>query len=106
MIHLKEIRQQKGITAERLAEISNLTKTQIWSYESGRREPPLASLIAIADALGISLDLLVRGKEKEPPKADLERLQNTTADAISRLPPEAREIALAVLATLRSPSGE
>lgn len=65
MIYLKEIRTEKGLSVDELSEKSNLTKPQLWSYESGRREPPLDALIALADALDVSLDMLVRGKEKD-----------------------------------------
>ena len=68
MIYLKEIRTEKGLSVDELSEKSNLTKPQLWSYESGRREPPLDALIALADALDVSLDMLVRGKEKDRPE--------------------------------------
>lgn len=64
-IALKKIRQQKGIEVPELAEKTGLSKTMIWGYESGRRNPTPDALCALADALDVSLDMLVRGKEKD-----------------------------------------
>ena len=100
MIHLKEIREAKGVSVKRLAELTDLSPAVIWSYEAGRRDPPLVSLIAIADALDVSLDRLVWGKEKEPRPEDRAKLEYVTAEAFSNLSPDAREIAEAVLAVL------
>ena len=68
MIYLKEIRTEKGMSIEELSEKSNLSKPQLWSYESGRREPPIDALIALADVLDVTLDKLIRGKEKDRPE--------------------------------------
>lgn len=66
-IALKEIRKQMGIEAEDLAEMTGLSKQVIWSYEAGRSNPKPEELCKLADALGVSLDMLVRGKEKDRP---------------------------------------
>ena len=101
MINLKAIRKAKGISAEELSERTGLSRTQIWHYEAGRREPPVNALCALADALGVTLDELVRGKKEEPLHAQ-ERLASIGTDAVMNLPPEQREIALAVLTALRA----
>ena len=68
MEHLKAIRQAKGMSVEDLAQKCGITTTMVWSYESGRRSPPLDVLCKLADALDVSLDMLVRGKEKDRPE--------------------------------------
>ena len=65
MEHMTAIRKSLGLSVEELAEKSGISKNMIWSYESDRREPPLDVLCTIADAMDCSLDLLVRGKEKD-----------------------------------------
>lgn len=65
MINLKELREDAGMSVETLSERTGLSRTQIWHYEAGRREPPLNALCAISDALDVSLDKLVRGEEKD-----------------------------------------
>ena len=65
MEYLKSIRKAKNISAEELADKCGISATMIWNYESGRRSPPLDVLCKLADALDVSLDMLVRGKEKD-----------------------------------------
>ena len=56
---LKAIREEKGVSVNRLAEIAGLTHVGILNIESGKRSPQLRTALKIADALGISLsDLL------------------------------------------------
>ena len=64
---LKEIIDSRGITVDELAEQTGFSKAMIWNYGSGRRNPDPEQLCILADALDISLDLLVRGKEKDRP---------------------------------------
>lgn len=100
---MRTLRKAKGMTMKALGEAVGVSQTAIHHYEIGDRDPPIDVLVGIADVLGCSLDLLVRGKEKEPSPENRERLEGSTADALSNLTPEAREIALAVLAALQSP---
>ena len=68
IIALKKIMDEKSITAQELAEKTGLTKNMIWAYQSGRNKPDPETLCTLADALDVSLDILVRGKEKDRPK--------------------------------------
>ena len=67
IIALKTIRESKGISADEIADRTGLTKLKIWNYESGRNQPDPEALCKIADVLDVSLDMLVRGKEKDRP---------------------------------------
>ena len=67
-IALNDILEKKKVTVDELAEKTGFTKAMLWSYGAGRRQPDPEKLCAIADALDVSLDLLVRGKEKDRPK--------------------------------------
>lgn len=68
MEFMKQIRLKRKKTIEDLAEETSLSKAQLWSYEADRRDPPLYALCSIADALDVSIDYLVRGKEKDRSK--------------------------------------
>lgn len=54
-IRIKETRNQQGISAEELAELSNLSSVYISYIENAKRKPSLESLIKICNALGITL---------------------------------------------------
>lgn len=56
------------MSQKELAEVVGLAPSTISNYESGEREPPLDVLCKIADVLDVSLDMLVRGKEKDRPE--------------------------------------
>ena len=98
MEHMKAIRKQKGITVEEHAEKCGITSTMIWNYESGRRTPPLDTLCAIADALDVSLDMLVRGKEKDRPE---ERSFDDMVRTLKKLTPEEADVLVALASLLQ-----
>lgn len=50
---------EKGLTQERLAEMTELSLTVIQKVEAGHSGARLETLIRIAGALGVSLDVLV-----------------------------------------------
>lgn len=62
---LKELREDKGLSQTDLANILNVTRQTISGYETGVIEPPLSTLIKLADMYNCSLDYLAgRTKEK------------------------------------------
>ena len=52
------IRRQKGWSQEQLAERIGVSRQAISKWETGDSQPALAQLIALADELDISLDVL------------------------------------------------
>ncbi|MGN0325913.1 MAG: helix-turn-helix domain-containing protein [Lachnospiraceae bacterium] len=60
---LQELRKQKGLTQEELAEELYVSRTAISKWESGRGYPNIDSLKAISKFFAISLDELLSGDE-------------------------------------------
>lgn len=60
---LQELRKQKGLTQEELAEILFVSRTAISKWESGRGYPNIDSLKAIADFFNITIDEFLSSKE-------------------------------------------
>ena len=60
---LQELRKQKQLTQEELAEILFVSRTAISKWESGRGYPSIESLKAISEFFSISLDELLSGEE-------------------------------------------
>lgn len=52
---LKEIRKEKGITQEKLAENVNIHQTYVGKLEAGKRNPSIVMLYKISRALEIKL---------------------------------------------------
>lgn len=61
---LKVLRTYKGLTQEELAEMLGVTRYQIYNYESANREPKFETVIKIADIFNVSIDYLLRGRDK------------------------------------------
>jgi transcriptional regulator with XRE-family HTH domain len=53
------LRESAGLTQQQLAERASLTREGVAQLETGRREPALATLIALCKALGVSCDSLL-----------------------------------------------
>lgn len=56
---LESARSSRGWSQSDLAERSGLQPSAVSHYENGRREPSLANLLQISDALSVSLDWLL-----------------------------------------------
>ena len=74
---LREWRRARGFTQEQVAEALDTHKSVVSNYEVGKREPGVATILKLAEALGIppgdlfrppdqtSLDTLVSGLDEE-----------------------------------------
>ena len=60
---LQNLRKQKGLTQEELAEYLYVSRTAISKWESGRGFPNIESLKAISKFFSVSLDELLSGEE-------------------------------------------
>ena len=60
---LQELRKQKGLTQEELAQALFVSRTAVSKWESGRGYPNIDSLKAIAACFSVSVDQLLSGDE-------------------------------------------
>ena len=60
---LQELRKQKGLTQEELAESLYVSRTAISKWESGRGYPNIDSLKAISGFFSVTIDELLSGEE-------------------------------------------
>jgi transcriptional regulator with XRE-family HTH domain len=60
---LQELRKQKGLTQEELAEVLFVSRTAVSKWESGRGMPNIESLKAISKFFTVSLDDLLSSEE-------------------------------------------
>ena len=60
---LQNLRKQKGLTQEELAEVFIVSRTAISKWESGRRYPGIDSLKEIAKFFSVTIDELLSGDE-------------------------------------------
>lgn len=62
---IAERRRVKGLTQQQLADKVNLSNKTISKWESGAGSPDIGNLTSLADALGVTVDELLRGELKE-----------------------------------------
>ena len=58
-MNLKEIRNEKGMTQEELAQSCGISRQRVTNYEIGIREPDLDTLKRLASALDCTVDELL-----------------------------------------------
>ena len=56
--NIRRIRQERGLTLKQLGELVGVSESYIRAYESGRRNPKLKSLEALAQALAVNVEVL------------------------------------------------
>jgi transcriptional regulator with XRE-family HTH domain len=61
---IREIRKEAGLTQEQVAEVGGLHHTGISHLESGRRNPNLDTLKAVAKGLGVPRWYLMAAEER------------------------------------------
>jgi transcriptional regulator with XRE-family HTH domain len=90
---LVTVRKERNLTQQALADTVHCALTQLKRYESGVSQPTLEVIKRLAQALRVSSDYLLFGKDERGPDEEL-RLQ---FEAISRFDPEAKKVVKQVL---------
>lgn len=62
--HLRELRENRGLSQTRLAELAGLNRNYVGDVERGRRNPCLDNIIKVADALDVNPSELFRPFDK------------------------------------------
>lgn len=66
-LFLKELRKEKGLTQQQLAEIMNVSNRSISRWETGSNMPDLDLLISIANYYDVELKEILDGERKDKP---------------------------------------
>lgn len=61
--NIRKLREMRGISMSELAECAGIAQPQIAKYESGVTVPNAISAVAIAERLGTTVEMLVKGGE-------------------------------------------
>ena len=87
---LQELRKNKGLTQEALAEVLYVSRTAVSKWESGRGYPGIESLKHIATYFGVSIDALLSGDQllslaERENRGNLQRICNLISGAVDLL---------------------
>lgn len=94
--NIRRYRTEKKIMQETLAEKTDLSANYIGMIERGEKVPSLSSLIAIANALGVTADMLLCDVLTE----SYEVKSSVLLDKVSELPKAEQERIFAVIETM------
>ncbi|WP_029047024.1 helix-turn-helix domain-containing protein [Cupriavidus sp. amp6] len=97
---LKELRKQKGLTLEKLADLAGLSKSYLWELENRESQRPSAEkLTSLADVLGVAVSYFI----EEDVRAPEERHKDEAFFRnYQKLEPEAKEQLRRILDTFRT----
>ena len=62
--HLRELREKRGLSQQGLSDLAGLNRNYVSDVERGRRNPCLANIIKLAEALDVSPSELFRSFDK------------------------------------------
>ena len=100
---IKEIRRQKSLTQEKLAEICGLSPSYISYIESAKKKKPsLESLVKLANNLGVTVDTFLNGYQKNDANEYESALMRLIKDCNSREKQMIFKIAASMKEILRS----
>ncbi len=78
---LKELRKEKDITQEQLAEELGVSGRTISRWETGSNMPDISLLVGIADFFGVSVSEIIRGERKsETMKEEVKEVAENMSD--------------------------
>lgn len=99
---IRALRKQRNLNQEQLAELASLNRVTVAKYESGRVEPGAQALARIADALEVSVDVLLGRSDEIPAPVNNPKTveARTVSFAMDQLPKEQREQILNVVKAL------
>lgn len=72
--NIKQLRVQKNMTQDELAEKLFVTRQTVSNYETGRSRPDVDMLVKIAEVLGTDIQQLIYGPEPKRMNAEVKRL--------------------------------
>lgn len=61
---IKQLREEKGISTEKLAEEIGFAKSTVWAYESGKKQVSVSHLARLADYFEVSVDSMLNREER------------------------------------------
>ncbi|MBP5490417.1 MAG: helix-turn-helix transcriptional regulator [Lachnospiraceae bacterium] len=70
--HIRDVRQQKKLSQEKLATLSGISNTTLSAYENSKKIPNLTTVAKIARALSVSIERLYYGEDTVPVNNDMD----------------------------------
>lgn len=103
-MRLKELRKQKKLRQQDVADAINCSQAVYSRYENGEREPSKIVLNSLADFYNVSVDYILGRDQAEPAQNETEEeaLQKENATMLSSLTPEEWQRVMDFIAGMRA----
>jgi transcriptional regulator with XRE-family HTH domain len=101
--NLYRLRKERGLSQAKLAELSGLSQRVISSYENGDVKPPIDNIEALAKALNVKIEELLKTNGMQKSKNEYLQLDSRTLEKIKiilSLPKRDRHIIYMLAETL------
>ena len=99
---LRELRKERGLTLEKLADLAGVSKSYLWELENRESQRPSAEkLTALADALGVAATYVLEEDVRAPEERHLDE---AFFRGYQKLEPEAKEQLRKILSTFKKTS--
>jgi transcriptional regulator with XRE-family HTH domain len=96
---LRDLRKERGLTLDKLAEMANLSKSYLWELENRESQRPSAEkLTALADALGVAATYFLEEDVRAPEERHLDEAFFRN---YQKLEPDAKEQLRKILNTFK-----
>ena len=96
---LRELRKQRGLTLDKLAELAGLSKSYLWELANRESQRPSAEkLTALADALGVAASYFLEEDVRAPEERHLDE---AFFRGYQKLEPDAKEQLRKILDTVK-----
>lgn len=101
MNNLKNLRKERNLKQEEVAQILGITRAAFGHYEKGLREPDFATLQKLSDFFGVSIDYILGNTEVRtvlPGETPLTDGEKALLDLFNRVPKEQQQLVLDMVA--------
>lgn len=96
---LRDLRKERDLTLEKLAELAGLSKSYLWELENRESQRPSAEkLTALADALGVAATYFLEEDVRAPQERHLDE---AFFRSYQKLDPDAKEQLRRILGTFK-----
>lgn len=94
MEYLKRLRLLKDVSQQDVANFLGISRQAYSNYENGNRGPDTETLLKLAEYFEVTVDEILRGKEKAPTAGESSERDEMTGEILEellKLPPKSQE---------------
>lgn len=85
---IRELRKKKGMTMKELGRAIGVAESTISQYETGKRQPDNATLLSLAQFLGVTVDCLLGASPAKPQPTPRSQKETELLELFEKLTPE------------------